>query len=73
VHEVTLYRDCCTTLIVAVDGWQAVICLYEDELSHAKTAGGNNLIPLHSGKVDLFFPATAELVSRRLADFPGGP
>jgi hypothetical protein len=27
---------------------------------------------LHIGRVDLFFPATADLVSRRAADFPGG-
>ena len=71
--EVTLYPDSGATLNAAGDGWQAILCLDEDKLIHAKAAGGNKLIPLHSGKLDLFFPATAELVSRRLADFPGGP
>ncbi len=70
--EVTLYPDSGATLNAAGDGWQAVLCLDDDELISAKAAGGNDLKPLCTGTVDLFFPATASLVSRRVADFPGG-
>ena len=70
--EVTLYPDSGATLNAAGDGWQAVLCLDDDELISAKAAGGIDLKPLCTGTVDLFFPATASLVSRRVADFPGG-
>ena len=35
-------------------------------------AGGNQLRPIGTGIVDLFFPATDALSTRRIADFPGG-
>ena len=70
--EVTLYPDSGATLNAAGDGWQSALRLDDDELISAKAAGGNDLIPICTGKVDLFFPATAALVSRRVADFPGG-
>jgi hypothetical protein len=70
--EVTLYPDSGATLNAAGDGWQAVLCLDDDELISAEAAGENDLKPLCTGTVDLFFPATASLVSRRVADFPGG-
>ncbi len=69
--EVTLSPDSGATLNAAGDGWQAVLCLDEDEPTPADAAGGHNLRPLRSD-VDLIFPTAAALVSRRVADFPGG-
>ena len=70
--EVTLYLDSGATLNAAGDGWQAVLRLDDGELISTEAAGGNKLIPLCTGKVDLFFPAIAALVSSRVANFPGG-
>jgi hypothetical protein len=70
--EVTLYPDSGSTVNVAGRGWDDVLLLDDSMPNVATGAGGSSLIPLHSGRVDLFFPATANLVSRRVADFPGG-
>ena len=70
--EVTLYLDSGSTVNVAGRGWEDVLLLDDFVPNVATGAGGNSLIPLHSGKVDLFFPATANLFSRRVSDFPGG-
>ena len=70
--EVTLYPDSGSTVNVTGDGWEEVLILYDFVPNVATGAGGNRLILLHIGRVDLFFPATSDLVSRRAADFPGG-
>ena len=59
--EVTLYADSGATLCTAGDGWEDVLCLDEDAPPSAMGAGNHKLTPLHSGKADLFFPATAAL------------
>ena len=70
--EVTLYPDSGSTVNVAGDGWAEVLILFDFVPNAATGAGGNRLTPLHIGRVDLFFPATTDLVSQRAADFRGG-
>ena len=72
--EVTLYPDSGSTVNTAGKGHERVLLRDPEESAPnaAVGAGGNQLRPIGTGIVDLFFPATDALTTRRIADFPGG-
>ena len=70
--EVDLYPDSAATINVAGKGWREILVLDDRAATSAMGAGNNTLSGIGHGRADLFFPASAQLVSRRAADFPGG-
>ena len=72
--EVTLYPDSGSNVNTAGKGHERILIRDPAETSPraAVGAGGNHLRPVDTGIVDLFFPATDALTTRRIADFPGG-